>query len=188
MAGDGLENRRAPRRQVQGHATVRAPGLEVSCVIRDLSATGARIEVPSSVHLPDEFNLLLAEAKSSRHVHLRWRRGDFAGVEFDRANALKAMAALGDREQSTSPARASQPQSQGPSTGKGGGPEQRRAPRLRVLGHCVMFYMVDRKQRTVRKALLRWRKKEFAGVEFCQSPAKPAEKQLAKDLENAWFV
>jgi hypothetical protein len=63
--------------------------------------------------------------------------------------------------------------------------------KLSVAEHVELppeFYIVDRKQRSIRKVLLRWRKKEFAGVEFCQSPAKPAEKQLAKDLENAWFV
>jgi hypothetical protein len=78
----GREKRRALRRNVVGPALIIGPGVEAICVIRDLSATGAKIEVASSVELPPAFNLLLRKTNSSRHVLLRWRRGDFAGVEF----------------------------------------------------------------------------------------------------------
>ena len=78
----GPENRRAARQRVTGPALILGPKLEVSCIIRDLSSTGARVEVPSVVKLPPAFNLLLLKTNSSRHVLLRWRRGDFAGVEF----------------------------------------------------------------------------------------------------------
>jgi hypothetical protein len=78
----GRDKRRAPRRMVTGPALILGPDLDASCVIRDLSATGARIEVPSSIKLPPAFNLLLLKTNSSRHVLLRWQRGDFAGVEF----------------------------------------------------------------------------------------------------------
>ena|SRR5687767_6454781 len=76
------ENRRTPRRKVMGTALVLGPDLEASCIIRDLSTSGAKIEVPSSVKLPLAFNLLLLKTSSSRHVRLRWRKGNFAGVQF----------------------------------------------------------------------------------------------------------
>jgi hypothetical protein len=76
------ENRRAPRRKVVGPALILGPKLEVSCIIRDLSATGAKIEVPAIVKLPLAFNILLLKTNSSRHVTLKWRKADFAGVEF----------------------------------------------------------------------------------------------------------
>jgi hypothetical protein len=78
----GLNKRRAARRKVAGPALIIGPGVEASCVIRDLSATGAKLEVASSEKLPPAFNLLLLKTNSSRHVLLRWRRGDFAGVQF----------------------------------------------------------------------------------------------------------
>ena len=76
------ENRRAPRRKVTGTALILGPNLEAQCVIRDLSAGGAKIEVPASVKLPLAFNILLLKISSSRHVRLKWRKGDFAGVQF----------------------------------------------------------------------------------------------------------
>ncbi|HEY7383868.1 MAG TPA: PilZ domain-containing protein [Beijerinckiaceae bacterium] len=78
----GPDKRRAPRQRVTGPALILGPKLEVSCIIRDLSATGARVEVPAVVKLPPAFNLLLLKTNSSRYVMLRWRKGDFAGVEF----------------------------------------------------------------------------------------------------------
>jgi len=85
--GGGQEHRRAPRRPVFGNAVIRGPNLHADCVIRDLSASGARIQVDASVPLPEEFNLLLVEANSSRHVLLKWRAGDFAGVAFSQIEA-----------------------------------------------------------------------------------------------------
>jgi hypothetical protein len=219
VARDGQDHRRAPRRPVLGHAVIRAPALEASCIVRDLSASGAKIEVPSSVDLPQEFNLMLAEAKTSRHVHLRWRAGNFAGVEFDRSSEASASVVSGEGDAPPSKGPVAEKAAPLRTAGKGG-PEKRKASRRPVLGHCVIltsstrvsavvrdisaggaklnvpkdvqlpseFYLGDPKSRSVRKVLLRWRDGDFAGVEFCTSPASAAEKQLARDLESAWFV
>jgi hypothetical protein len=140
---DDGENRKAPRRPVFGHAIIRGPNFEADCVIRDLSATGAKIQVRSSIELPPEFNLLLLEANTSRHVLLKWRAGDSAGVEFcksDRsgwpdgtgAHPLPGLSAKPD-----SPAApAGSPSA--PGTIKAGA-DQRIAPRRRVLGHCLIL-------------------------------------------------
>ena len=84
MPEDGREKRLTPRREVFGHALILAPGIRVNCIIRDLSATGAKLGVPSEVKLPDEFHVLLLKTNSTRRVSLRWRHGDFAGVQFCR--------------------------------------------------------------------------------------------------------
>ena len=76
------DKRRAPRQKVFGPALILGPKLEVNCVIRDLSATGAKLEVPALIKLPQAFNLMLLKTNSSRHVLLKWRRGDYAGVQF----------------------------------------------------------------------------------------------------------
>ncbi|HEX2725365.1 MAG TPA: hypothetical protein VHN20_06060 [Beijerinckiaceae bacterium] len=38
--------------------------------------------MPAAVKLPQAFNLMLLKTNSSRHVLLKWRNGDFAGVAF----------------------------------------------------------------------------------------------------------
>lgn len=53
-----------------GPALILGPKLEVSCIIRDLSSTGAKIEVPTVVNL-------LLKTNSSRYVLLRWKKGAF---------------------------------------------------------------------------------------------------------------
>ena len=140
MSGGGQEHRRAPRRPVFGNAVIRGPNLHADCVIRDLSASGARIQVHASVPLPEEFNLLLVEANSSRHVLLKWRAGDFAGVAFSQIEAAASSAGAGARSKPdpqrppSPPAEASPP----PPGAIRGGPENRLAPRRRVLGHCLV--------------------------------------------------
>jgi hypothetical protein len=81
--GIDWDKRRAQRKEVFGHAIIVAPGLRADCVIRDLSATGAKLGVSWRVKLPKEFDVVLVKTNSTRHVSLRWRRGDFAGVQFD---------------------------------------------------------------------------------------------------------
>jgi PilZ domain len=79
-------NRNGTRRRVEGAATLKAPGLRTTCIIRDISCRGAKLEVSSWVQLPKEFNLLIVRTNISRHAKLRWRRGNFAGVEFSGAD------------------------------------------------------------------------------------------------------
>jgi hypothetical protein len=76
------DKRRAPRKDVFGHALIVAPGLRKDCVIRNLSASGAKLAVSSQTSLPDEFDLVLLKTNSTRRVSLRWRHGDFVGVQF----------------------------------------------------------------------------------------------------------
>jgi hypothetical protein len=49
-----------------------------------LSSTGAKLGVSRRVKLPAHFKVALLKTKSVRAVVLKWRRGDFAGVEFCR--------------------------------------------------------------------------------------------------------
>jgi hypothetical protein len=54
----------------------------VDCVIRNLSVTGARLEVPTTVGLPGEFTLVDAHANRHYAAKVMWRRGEAMGVEF----------------------------------------------------------------------------------------------------------
>ena len=56
------------------------------CVIRDISASGARIFVDGPDEIPDYFHLLLAqEGSTARDCRVVWREGDQIGVEFVKA-------------------------------------------------------------------------------------------------------
>jgi PilZ domain len=138
VQSDGQEHRRAARRAVFGHAVIKGPNFEAVCVVRDLSATGARIEVRTSSPLPEEFNLLLSETQTSRHVALVWRRGVFAGVAFCRSVGETQPEGGGHVQPESGGARASSPASMPLPPGTSTGPDQRLTPRRDVLGHCLI--------------------------------------------------
>ena len=84
MAEERPERRLMPRVEVLGPAVITAPGLRADCVVRDLSSTGAKLAVSWSIKLPPDFDVTLLKINSVRHVRLKWRDGNFAGVEFGR--------------------------------------------------------------------------------------------------------
>jgi hypothetical protein len=77
--------RNAKRQSVFGLGVVMAPDTQANCVIRDLSSTGAKLGISRRVKLPAQFKVALLSTKTVRSVVLKWRRGDFAGVEFCRS-------------------------------------------------------------------------------------------------------
>ena len=81
---DPRNKRGAPRVEVLGPALILAPDVRADCVIRDLSSTGARIAISWRIKLPQQFDVLLLKTNSTRRCIMRWRRGDFVGVEFVR--------------------------------------------------------------------------------------------------------
>jgi hypothetical protein len=209
----GREHRRAPRRPVLGNAVIRGPGLHSDCVIRDLSASGAKIQVRASVQLPEEFNLLLLEANTSRHVLLKWREGDFAGVAFRRMDGDVSEAGEDAATQSS-------PSSSSLSASPPSGTNTKRqiAPRRQVLGYCLViangvranaivrdvsatgakvginsrvklpaeFHILDPKTNNARRVTLKWREGDFIGVHFCDPP--PNGPKASEDLSKVWHV
>ncbi len=58
-------------------------GTAVACKIKDLSATGARIQVQDNAKLPETFHLVIFEVKFRVSVaRLQWRKGNLVGVSF----------------------------------------------------------------------------------------------------------
>ena len=54
----------------------------VDCVIRNMSETGAGLEVESPVGIPDEFRLLIKPEFLKRNCRVVWRSAKRIGVEF----------------------------------------------------------------------------------------------------------
>lgn len=54
----------------------------IDCIVLDVSTTGARLRINSSLVAPDEFELMLPHQAHRRRVKVRWRRQKELGVEF----------------------------------------------------------------------------------------------------------
>ncbi len=79
-----VETRVAPRFRVAKPAKIEYGGDTITCVIRDLSVTGAALELSDlSTRVPAKFNLLVPEDKLVMSCHVVWRRGFRMGVHFE---------------------------------------------------------------------------------------------------------
>lgn len=80
----GADRRRAPRRRVLKSALAAFSGrfCTIPCVVRDLSATGARLRSDSSLSIPDRFELCIPLDGLEAECEVMWRRGEDIGVRF----------------------------------------------------------------------------------------------------------
>jgi PilZ domain len=51
------------------------------CAVRDVSTSGAQLNIPSTIGIPDEFDLVIKGAPA-RRCRVVWRKADQIGVEF----------------------------------------------------------------------------------------------------------
>ena len=87
-----VERRGEPRAQTNSPGRVlHGPsyGLWADCVIRDMSQSGAKIELSHFHRLPARFVLVDFQGGSAIEVILKWRRGDLAGLSFEKRHPLK---------------------------------------------------------------------------------------------------
>jgi PilZ domain len=52
------------------------------CLIRDISATGARLIFSDTVSIPDKVDLYIPQKEETLRAHVQWRHGDEVGVAF----------------------------------------------------------------------------------------------------------
>jgi hypothetical protein len=76
------EKRRAPRRDVKRTARIHFARKNMTCIVRNLSATGAAIEVPDFTGIPDHFGLTLEMESVERRCQVMWRRKSRIGIRF----------------------------------------------------------------------------------------------------------
>lgn len=58
----------------------------MDCLIRDLSESGARLELSETSMLPEMFDLRIQNKDAKFRATLRWRRDGYVGVTFDDLN------------------------------------------------------------------------------------------------------
>jgi hypothetical protein len=79
----GAEHRRAPRKRTLKEArVVLTDWTTMDCLVRDMSASGARLAFGAPVTLPKTFSLLMVAAEKLIPAELLWQRGLLAGIAF----------------------------------------------------------------------------------------------------------
>jgi hypothetical protein len=80
---DSIDKPRAQRQRTFKGAAIYYGGVGVmDCVIRNLSESGALLEVPDPSHLPNEFTLMLKLEHKRRPCRVAWRAGSNVGINF----------------------------------------------------------------------------------------------------------
>jgi hypothetical protein len=78
-----LETRIAPRHRVSKAGTIEFVGGAINCVVRNLSLTGAAIEVSDPPGIPESFILVMTDDGLRLLCHIVWRTQYRIGVAFD---------------------------------------------------------------------------------------------------------
>jgi PilZ domain len=75
-------NRIAQRRRVLKAGSIEFGGGAIDCTVRNLSETGAALEVVSPLYIPDSFTLVVHSEQLKRPCHIVWRKEKRIGVAF----------------------------------------------------------------------------------------------------------
>jgi hypothetical protein len=73
----------AQRRRILKAGSIECGGGVIDCVVRNLSETGAALEVLSPLYIPDRFTLAIRTDQLKRPCHIIWRKKNRIGVAFD---------------------------------------------------------------------------------------------------------
>lgn len=77
------ERRDQARHRVLKAGTIEFGGGAIDCTVRNLSETGAALDVTSPLGIPQHFTLVIAADKSHLPCHVVWRKEKRIGVKFD---------------------------------------------------------------------------------------------------------
>ncbi|WP_019904357.1 PilZ domain-containing protein [Methylobacterium sp. 77] len=99
------DNRREPRQRtfLKGRIIFNNGASSMDCLVRDMSATGARLALSETATLPEVFELFIPQKERTYKASLRWRRTDGIGIAFvdDAAPAAEPPAAATPQADST---------------------------------------------------------------------------------------
>ena len=76
--------------EVVGHERMKAAktdygGDKYPCTVRDISTTGAALDFPDLLRIPDQFTLIMPEDRLKLPCHVVWRRKYRSRIRFRRA-------------------------------------------------------------------------------------------------------
>lgn len=78
------EKRSNPRMRVLKAGTIAFGGAAIDCTVRNVTASGALLEVESPLGIPQRFLLVIPADHVSRSCRLIWASDHRIGVRFDR--------------------------------------------------------------------------------------------------------
>lgn len=76
------EKRKHPRTDIDEPAYVSAGGSVMSCMVRNISAEGAAIDVENPAFVPPRFRLVMTSDSSSRECRIAWIQKNRIGLSF----------------------------------------------------------------------------------------------------------
>jgi hypothetical protein len=77
------ERRKRTRAITSQAAVIACVGAKrINCVVRNFSSTGARLEVAVPTSVPDIFDLVFDDSRSTLPCRVKWRRDRDVGVVF----------------------------------------------------------------------------------------------------------
>jgi hypothetical protein len=77
------ERRRRSRAVSSQTAVIACVGAKrINCVVRNFSSTGARLEMALPSVVPETFDLVFDDARSTLPCRVKWRKDQAIGVEF----------------------------------------------------------------------------------------------------------
>ena len=78
------EHRKAPRHRTYKAARIAFGGGRgvITCLVRNLSDTGACLGIDSPIGIPDSFNLVFDSGEPSRMCQVIWRKDKQIGIAF----------------------------------------------------------------------------------------------------------
>lgn len=77
------EHRATQRHRVLKRGTISFNGAGISCTVRNLSDSGAALEVNSPVGIPPNFALVVDGDHTAKPCHIVWRKEKRIGIAFD---------------------------------------------------------------------------------------------------------
>ncbi len=76
------EKRKYPRTEVNEPAYVSSGGSVMSCMVRNISAEGAAIDIENPAFVPPRFRLVMAAGSSVRECQVAWIQRNRIGLTF----------------------------------------------------------------------------------------------------------
>ncbi|HEY1474375.1 MAG TPA: PilZ domain-containing protein [Pseudolabrys sp.] len=77
-----LENRRNRRQRILKAGKISFDHAGFDCIVRNVSETGALLEIESPVGIPNNFILIISKDGVKRSCHVAWRSARRIGVHF----------------------------------------------------------------------------------------------------------
>jgi hypothetical protein len=84
MSENRVEKRAVPRQRVLKHGTLAFHGGGgIDCMVRNISLTGARVDIVNPIGIPAAFTLVIEADQFMRRCHTVWSSDQRIGIAFD---------------------------------------------------------------------------------------------------------